>query len=206
MKFLKYAAMVVALTCFANPTMAQEPVEGDKPSLTDVANGADKASGDEAADKEAKEVVEKAAEVIAGGTVAPAADATEGEFEVAEGFSLIQQIFNHVQDGKHKGSAEGKGVLAGLIIMLFVWVGRFNLSFGSKSFSLLGFLPKNAVPWVTMGLACVSSLGTSLAFGSVHWGEATYTAFLSGASAIALWESVFKHVLKKKPAGDEATA
>jgi len=188
--------------------MAQEPVPGERPSLTDVANDADKASGEEADAKEAKEATEEVVKAVVEGTTAPTADAPkEGEFEIAEGFNLVQQIFNHVQDGKHKGSAEGKGVLAGLIIMLFVWVGRFNISFGSKTFSLLGFLPKNAVPWVTMGLACVSSLGTSLAFGSVHWGEALYTAFLSGASAIALWESMFKHVLKKKDTtADEAAA
>ena len=87
MKFLKYAALVVALSCFANPTMAQEPaIDNERPSLTDVANDADKASGDEAASKEAKEAAEKVAEVIAGGgTETPKADGSEeGDFEIAE--------------------------------------------------------------------------------------------------------------------------
>jgi len=188
--------------------MAQEPVKsGERPSLADVANDADKASGDESAAKDAKEAAEEVVEAVVVGTTDPKADVpNEGdEFEVAAGFKLIQEIFDHVKTGK-AGSAEGKGVLAGLIIMLFVWVGRFKMTFGSKTVSVLGWVPKNAIPWVTMGLACVSSLGTALAYGQVHWGEALYTAFLSGASAVALWESMFKHILKKKEVEGEAAA
>ena len=58
---------------------------------------------------------------------------------------------------------------------------------------------KNVLPWLTLGLAMVASIGVGLGFGNVWW-EVLIDGFITGGSAALLWSSLFKHFMKPKEA------
>jgi hypothetical protein len=79
------------------------------------------------------------------------------------------------------------GVLAGLIIMLVVWVvGKFVPKMSPKY-----------LPWVSAGLGILGSISTDLFAGGV-WYTAIFNGLLIGAAASGMWSLVGKHVLPKK--------
>ena len=80
-------------------------------------------------------------------------------------------------------------VLVGFGLMLLVW--------GVKK--VIPAFPAIAVPWLATALSFVGYLSHSLSQGG-DWHQALVNGFLSGASAIGLWELVGKHLLAAKPA------
>jgi hypothetical protein len=83
-------------------------------------------------------------------------------------------------------------LFAGMLLMLLVYV--FNrMGMGAK-------IGTKAVPWVTVGLGVLSSVGFGIANGEVWYTGIIYGLFMS-ASAIALWELVIKHLTALKVDG-----
>jgi len=81
-------------------------------------------------------------------------------------------------------------VLAGLIIMVCIWVIRRR--------GWLGQL-KKSVPWISFVVGGLATFASYLAAGYSIENAAVF-AFLAGGQGIAYWEMAFKHVDKKIPA------
>lgn len=198
MKNLLLMAVCAFGLALSTPVHA-EPT-GDAPtSLRDLDANAEKASKAEDA---ASDDVSKAAEVVTtvatkGGVVDAPVTPEGEELNADEVISMVTQMIDAGKAGKW-------GVMVGFILMLLVWIMRFKIPFVNKS--ILGWIPPKALPWVTLGIACVGSLGTELAVGGAHWGAAMLSAFVTGGSAIALWEAVGKHFLPKAKVSEEAEA
>ncbi len=79
--------------------------------------------------------------------------------------------------------------LAGLAILMLVWV--FN------RFGLQNKWGKKATPWIALGTGVLVAVAISLAQGGEIM-DALKVGLLDGAVAVALWELVAKHLLKKK--------
>ena len=83
-------------------------------------------------------------------------------------------------------------LLAGLVLMLLIYVfNRFGMAakFGTK-----------VVPWVTVVLGMVGSVGYGMSNGEL-WYVALIYGFFMSSSAIALWELVIKHLTDTKADG-----
>lgn len=183
--------MAVCAFGLALSTPVHAEPEGNAPtSLRGLDANAEKASK---AESNASDDVAKAAEVVTTvatkGGVVDAPKAEEGEeLNADEVIGLVAQMVEAGKAGKW-------GVMVGFILMFLVWLMRFKIPFVNKS--ILGWIPPKALPWVTLGIACLGTLGTELAVGGAHWGAALLSAFVTGGSAIALWEAVGKHFLPK---------
>ena len=182
---MAFCAFGLAIT---TPTYAEPAPEGTVADLRGAADNAANAANSENADDE---VVVNTAEVVTtvatNGGVVDAPESAE-EVNADEVISMVTQMIEAGKAGKW-------GVMVGFILMLLVWLMRFNIPFVNKS--ILGWIPGKALPWVTLGIACVGTLGTELALGGAHWGAAILSACVTGGSASALWEAVGKHFLPK---------
>jgi len=56
---------------------------------------------------------------------------------------------------------------------------------------------KKALPWIALSLGVVLDISTGLVNG-ISWWKALVSGLVSGGSAIALWESIFKHLVPTK--------
>ncbi len=89
-------------------------------------------------------------------------------------------------------------IFAGLALMLVIWILR--------RFHILAKMPAKVVPWLAAVLGIAGYIAVGLSQGMI-WYTAVGQGFLTGASAVGLWELIFKHLLKKpveeKPVEDE---
>lgn len=185
MKNLLLMAVCAFGLALSTPTYAQPAgnLRNVEAEATNLANSEDANAANLA---NTAEVVTKVA--TDGGVVESPVTPEGEELNADEVISLVTQM---VEAGK----AGQFGIMIGCILMLLVWIMRFPIPFVNKS--ILGWIPPKALPWVTLGIACLGTLGTELAVGGAHWGAALLSAFVTGGSAIALWEAVGKHFLPK---------
>lgn len=81
-------------------------------------------------------------------------------------------------------------VAIGFFLMLLVW-------FGNKL--LKGKLTGSKwIPWITVGMGVVGTIGAHLAMGTLIWYQALLQGFLVGTSATGFWELLFKRILGNK--------
>lgn len=78
-------------------------------------------------------------------------------------------------------------VLSGLVIMLVI--------FAFNKLGLEGKINKNYIPWVSVALGVLSTVGMSLIAG-ISVETAILQGFTTGTAAIGFWELIFKHVLR----------
>lgn len=79
----------------------------------------------------------------------------------------------------------------GAILMLSIWGVRRLWSAITKQAT--SDKSKKALPWIALALGVLLDISTGLVNGIVWW-KAIVSGLVSGGSAIALWESVFKHL------------
>lgn len=119
-------------------------------------------------------------------TVAPAAPATPSAPVAVpttdqEAGGILGQMIDASKNGHWN-------VAAGLLVLLLVWL-----------FNRLGLAAKvgsKFVPWVALVLGAITAVAVGLAQG-VPLAGAVQAGLLNGALAVALWELVAKHFLKK---------
>ena len=78
-------------------------------------------------------------------------------------------------------------VLSGLVIMLLIF-----------AFNKLGLekkIDKKYIPWVSVTLGVIATVGTALIAG-IPVETAILQGFTTGTAAIGFWELIFKHVLR----------
>lgn len=80
-------------------------------------------------------------------------------------------------------------MFSGLAIMLLIFV--------SNKAGLENRVDKKIVPWISVTLGVLTSIGSSLVAG-IPVGIAIAQGLTAGTAAIGLWELIFKHVLKGK--------
>ncbi len=83
-------------------------------------------------------------------------------------------------------------LFAGVLVMLLVFL-------LDKLVKLKKRVPKSALPWVAAVLGVTTTMGAALTTG-IPIGQALIQGFTAGATAVGLWELIFKHWLKKKKA------
>jgi hypothetical protein len=121
---------------------------------------------------------------------APAA-ATSGDDKAsppatdAEAVQTVKDAVQAARDGNWP-------LFAGLLLFLLV--------FAANRFGLAKKVGRKYVPWVTAGLGVGGSLALALVNG-VAVEQALLHGFFASASAIALWELVFKNIMKAKSDG-----
>lgn len=116
---------------------------------------------------------------------APESDASQTiKPDVPETPEEADQVLTDLVSAAEKGHW---AIVAGLCLMLFIWVLR--------RVKILTKIPDKAIPWVAAGLAILGYIATGLAQGMV-WHVALVQGFLAGASAVGLWEMIFRHYLK----------
>ena len=126
-----------------------------------------------------------AVEAPASSETAPSVDASE----VTEVVEDISEVTEEVSDevGLLAEAVESGAwpVAFGLFLTILVAVVR-KFALGDK-------LPAKAVPWVSIVLAVLGSVGAGLSTGMAV-GEAVLAGLAAGLAAIGGWEAVFKHV------------
>jgi hypothetical protein len=85
--------------------------------------------------------------------------------------------------------------VVGAILMLLIWGVRRAWSAITKKATTDA--AKKALPWIALGLGVLLDISTGLING-ISWWKAILSGLVSGGSAIALWESVFKHLFPNK--------
>ena len=111
-------------------------------------------------------------------TAAPAVPTTAKE--AADGIN----IFVAAAKGGHWSLA------LGILLTLLVW-------FLDRILKLKDRVGSKALPWVAAGLGIMATMGISLASG-LPLGEGLVQGFMTGATAVGLWELLYKHVMPKK--------
>ena len=81
-------------------------------------------------------------------------------------------------------------LFAGVLVMLLVFL-------LDKIVKLKEKVPKSALPWVAATLGVSTTMGVALTTG-IPLGPALIQGFTAGATAVGLWEMIFKHMRKKK--------
>lgn len=82
---------------------------------------------------------------------------------------------------------EGRwGSFVGLALMFLIWILRRFI---------WQLIPKNALPWVTLGIGMVVTGAIELGLG-VSWWKVLIDAFAASSVAMGFWSLLFKHVLK----------
>ena len=102
----------------------------------------------------------------------------------------VNMLIQAIKDGEWPLAA---GLLLALLIVILNRVVRLQEIVGKK-----------AVPWVAAGLAVVGTLSTGLVAG-LPWKGVLISGLLTGAAAIAFWELVLKHWLRKKDEDEPPT-
>jgi len=96
--------------------------------------------------------------------------------DVGEQISTMIQLFR-----------EGRWAPAiGLVLMLII---RILRRFVQK------IIPKNAIPWFTLGLGMLFVVSTELIAG-ITWWKTLIDGFLTSSAGMAFWSLAFKHILK----------
>lgn len=81
---------------------------------------------------------------------------------------------------------EGRwGPFAGLLLMLIIWVTRKWV---------WKLIPKNVLPWLTLGLGMTVTVASELLLGVVWW-KTLIDGLATSGIAMAFWSAVFKHFL-----------
>lgn len=80
-------------------------------------------------------------------------------------------------------------ILAGLVIMLAIFA--FNKT------KLGDLIDKKYIPWVSVSLGVVATVGTALIAG-IPVETSVLQGLTTGTAAIGFWELIFKHVLRGK--------
>lgn len=104
--------------------------------------------------------------------------------------SMTDDPADMLAGAKNAASGGHWAAFVGFALMLLVWVARKVVP---------ALIPTKAVPWVPTGLAMVGYVGSALATDG-DWKQAVVQGFIAGASAVGLWEMLFKHFLAKKAA------
>jgi hypothetical protein len=142
--------------------------------------GGEKPAADKAEATPATDVEKPVEEKSAADTAEEAPKQPESEAEAKETVGLLTSAF---QSGTWP-------VVAGLVILLLVWVGnRFGLKerVGAKW-----------VPWIAAGVGVLSTVGIALAAGAVVWWQALLQGLVAGVVATGLWELVFKRLKRRE--------
>jgi len=95
--------------------------------------------------------------------------------------ATISQLIEFAKTGRW-------GPFAGLALMFAVWVFR-------KFFMKL--IDTKILPWVTLGVAMVVSVGVGLAAGNIWW-KVLLDGLITGGCAMAFWSALFKFFMKPK--------
>jgi len=91
---------------------------------------------------------------------------------------------------------EGRwGPFIGLLLMLAVWITRKWV---------WKLIPKNVLPWLTLGLGMVATVAVELSLGVIWW-KTLVDGLATSGIAMAFWSALFKHFLGDKKPAEEAT-
>ena len=118
---------------------------------------------------------------------APEAKASEAKTEakpaeITTDEGAVDSVKQMVAAGK-----QGKwSVVVGLCIMFLVFVLR--------RLNVLSKVPSTAVPWVAAGLSILGYISAAIMVDGVDLVDALAGGFTSGASAVGLWEMIFKNI------------
>lgn len=137
----------------------------------------------------------KPAETPAVATEKPA-DAVVAKDEVSDAETIIDEAVKEIDKDPGKQisllvelAKSGRwGPFAGLLILFIVWAIRKFL---------LKLIKPNVLPWLTLGLAMVASVGVGLGFGNVWW-QVLIDGLITGGAAGLMWSALFKHLLGEK--------
>lgn len=83
-------------------------------------------------------------------------------------------------------------LFVGILLTLLVWL-------LDKFIGIRNRVGSKAMPWVAVGLGIMGTVGVGLTSG-LGIAEVLVQGFITGSSAVGLWELVFQHALKKKEA------
>ena len=104
--------------------------------------------------------------------------------QVPEDYQQAEETFRLLVEAYKSGQWP---LFSGLIIMLLIFV--------SNKAGLESRLDKKIIPWISVTIGVLTSIGTSLVAG-IPVGIAIAQGLTAGTAAIGLWELIFKHVLK----------
>ena len=129
-------------------------------------------------------------------TVAPSDDPLkDAEKVIDDGIKKIDENLVKEADTLVQMIEEGRwGPLVGLILMFLIWALRKYI---------WKLIPKNVLPWVTLGVGILTTGATELILG-VTWWKVLIDSFTTSASAMALWSLIFKRFMKPKEATEES--
>jgi hypothetical protein len=160
-------APLVVLMLLATSALADDPKPVDKPATTPAVT-----AGDVKVDPvKSDDPVADAEKVIDDGI-------KKIDEDPGEAISTLTQL-----------AKEGRwGPFVGLLLMFLIWVLR---KFIWK------LIPKNALPWVTLGVGIIATGAIELGLG-VTWWKVLIDSLGTSGIAMALWSMIFKHIMKPK--------
>jgi hypothetical protein len=162
-------APIVALCLLAAPALADDPKPADAVTAADAAKPADTAKP----------------EVKSDDPVADAEKPIDGATETIDNDpgAAVNQLIQLAKEGRW-------GPFVGLLVMFLIWALR---KFIWK------LIPKNVLPWVTLGAGMLATGAIELGLG-VTWWKVLIDAFATSGIAMGFWSLLFKHFMKPKEA------
>jgi hypothetical protein len=181
-------AVFVAAFLFSIPAIAAPPEEASPEAKAEEAKTEDPGTP-EAKAEEAKAEEPKAADPAEEtkenpGTLEKADSESPAEIKDDDAATAaVKTLIDAARNGQWS-------LVAALAIMLVVFIaGRLGLA---KK------LPKSAMPWFAAGTSILGYIAAALMVEGASIIDALAGGFMVGASAVGLWEMVFKHFLKNK--------
>lgn len=171
---------VLSLTMFTSKAWAQDAGVTDPAATVSPVVDADVVAPVVADPSPAVDVVAPVA------TVAPTAPVVTEPKTDAEALSMAGELITAAKSGHWV-------VFAGMLLMVIMY--------GFRRFGLDKKIPANALPWVTLGVGCVTSFAVAIANGKTLL-QGLAMGFLISAAASLLWSTIGKHLLgllDKKP-------
>lgn len=168
--------LTVILTLLSPPVFSQ-----DKPVVAEpaVAEPAVTTPTIEAGDVVVTPVVAEPAK--SDGVVEDAEKLIDGSTEAIDNdpAAAISQLVELAKEGRW-------GPFVGLALMFLVW--------GLRRF-IWKLIPKNALPWVTLGAGMVTTGAIELGLGVVWW-KVLIDSLAASGIAMGMWSALFKHFMK----------
>jgi len=91
---------------------------------------------------------------------------------------------------------EGRwGPFIGLLLMFLIWITRKWV---------WKLIPKNVLPWLTLGLGMTATVAVELSLGVIWW-KTLVDGLATSGIAMAFWSTLFKHFLGDKESSEEVT-
>jgi len=189
MKRFLFIAFTLSALALSSPVLAQDPPADLEKAMEAKAEKPKDIVGVPNPAAMAEEAVAKGTDA-AKDTTAPIKALAEDEKPEVKVPETPQEVVEEVSFLIRAAKSGQWSLFAGFLILVLIWV--------SNKMGLREKVGKKALPWISVGLGVLASIGVMLATG-IPVDEAIIAGILAGLAATGGWELIMKHLFKEDP-------